>query len=141
MNDRHKIPDETISEALRELPRIETSPDFTRRLVARAENAESERTGTTHGWRLAAAAALVVALFGGYYLQQHNKAQRAIEERQALVERQEELRRDLEEIRARVATAPTLYVGTARNVDVVLDLEPWIGQPAVRPASYTPNRQ
>ena len=141
MTDQEKTRDEAIRQALGELPGINASPHFTAQLVARASQLESPARSRPARWRLAVAAGVVASLAGGFYAQKQIHRRQVVRQREALVQRQVELRQELEQLRAQVANSPTLYLGTSRDVDVVLDLEPWMQQTNVRPASYTPDRQ
>jgi hypothetical protein len=128
-----------IRQALRQLPRSPASGDFNRRLQDRL----GRRKRRTPPWqRLAAAALLVTLAGGGIALTERALRQREQERRRAALElRQQELRRDLAALRERAARPPTLYLGSASDLDLVLDLEPWMQQPLrVQPAAYNGSR-
>jgi hypothetical protein len=128
-----------IRQALSRLPRCEASADFNRRLADRLDR----RGHRTSPWqRLAAAALLVILASAGILLSARSRSHHEQERRRAALERRhQELRRDLAALRERAARTPTLYLGSASDLDLVLDLEPWMQQPlAVQPAAYTGSR-
>ena len=129
-----------IREALRQLPRVTASPSFNRRLL---ERAGAPTTRRVLAWpRLVAATLLLATTAAGLYLVLERN-QRLDQERQraTLERRHDELRRELAEIRERAVRSPRLYLGTASDVDLVLDLEPWMNQPsAAQPVAYANSR-
>jgi hypothetical protein len=142
MEPRDRQSTDPLRQALRTLPRERASADFTRRLLARTTVATAAYPPHRSVWpRLAAAATLALALLGGLYVHRQNKALEAKNQRQALQLRHLELRRELAELRARVSEPPTLYVGAARDFDVVVELGPWIDDVSLQPGVYPAARQ
>jgi len=139
MTDPIEDAQDAIRQALRRLPRSPASGDFNRRLLDRL----GRRKRHTARWqRLAAAALLVILAGGGIALTEKARRNRELERRRAALElRQQELRRDLAALRERAVRTPTLYLGSGSDLDLVLDLEPWMQQPlAVQPAAYNGSR-
>ena len=129
-----------LRDALRNLPRERASADFTERLLARSATESSAATRAS--WpRLAAAATITLLIVGGFYLRQESEALEARRHREVLQQRRLELELELAQLRQRVAETPTLYLGTTEDFDLVLDLAPWMDQPAVQPAAYNTSRQ
>ena len=139
MTDPTEDAQDPIRQALRLLPRSPASEDFNRRLVDRL----GRRKRRTPPWQGLAAAALLVTLAGGGVAPTERTLRHREQERRraALELRQQELRRDLAALRERAARTPTLYLGSASDLDLVLDLESWMQQPlAVQPAAYDGSR-
>ena len=136
MTEHDRRSQDPIREALRQLPRIKASTNFNARLFARADR---PRARPTLAWRrLIAAAVLLGVISGGLFLTHQHSRRLDYHRRRAAIERHhEDLRRELAEVRERAARSPRLYLGTASDVDLVLDLEPWMQQPvSAQPASY-----
>lgn len=124
-----------IREALQQLPRTAASDDFSRRLLERLGRRERRPAWPL---RVAAALLLVAVATGLSLVHRHNQRLEREEQRAAIERRHQELRRDLADLRERAARSPKLYLGSASDFDLVLDLEPWMEQPlAIRPAAYT----
>jgi len=129
-----------IREALRQLPRVAASEDFNKRLLDRANAAEARPSIT---WpRLAAAAAFLALAAGAVFVAREQNQRLDYQRKRAALElRHDELRRDLAAVRERAVRSPRLYLGASPDVDLVLDLEPWMAQPVgAQPAAYTTSR-
>lgn len=140
MTEPRRGEQDPIREALRRLPRVTASTGFNRRLLDRTGTRPPQRAPA---WlRLAAAAAVLTAVVGGLlFTQQRNQRIEFQRQRAALLQRHEELRLELAEIRKRAVRPSRLYLGSASDVDLVLDLEPWMQpQPSTLPAAYNPSR-
>jgi hypothetical protein len=130
-------PRDPIGAALAALPKTRASADFNRRLTERLAAAEAPRRRPRRAlrWQLATATALLLAVVAFAMLRQHELGVEARQRRDALELRHAELRRELEDLRARAASSPTLYLGTTDDFDVVLDLGPWM-EAGPQPAAY-----
>lgn len=133
-------PRDPIREALADLPRARASREFTDRLAERwaAEGPLRARRRRSR-LRLALAAGLLLIVAATAGLLRYRSHLEAQSRRAALQRQHDEIQRELEALRARVADRPTLYLGAADDFDVVLDLGPWM-EPGVQPASYTVSR-
>jgi len=135
---------DAIRNALASLPREPAASGFTERVVARA--AAHSTSPRVHPVRLRLAAVLAIVLVGGAFFARHRLLEtRVHRQRAALLQQHQQLRRELQQLQRRAASAPTLYLSSAPDYDIVLDLEPWLGsptaQPTAQPAAYSRNRQ
>lgn len=129
-----------IRNALASLPREPAANGFTKRVVARA--AARSASPQSHTMRLRLAAVVAIVLVGGGFFARHRLLEtRAHRQRAALLQQHQQLRRELQQLQRRAASAPTLYLSSAPDYDIVLDLEPWLGSPTAQPAAYNRNRQ
>ncbi|MCP4661189.1 MAG: hypothetical protein GY856_37780 [bacterium] len=111
-----------ISQVLRSLPREEASPYFTAGVLRRLR--EPRRREARARWLLAVATILILAVaFGareGWHRYEHRQA---VARLAALRAEHQALETELESLRALAAQAhPVVYLGSTRNVDLVLDL-------------------
>jgi hypothetical protein len=125
---------DSIRDALQALPRVRAADDFTDRVAARWAATPPGGRRRPRSWPRLAAAAVLLAVVGAGVLHERGRLE-ARQRRAVLQQQQEELRRDLDRLRARAASPPTLYLGATADYDVVLDLGPWM-EPGPQPAAY-----
>jgi hypothetical protein len=136
------VNDDPVLRALADLPRLEASPGFTTRVVARAA-APAPAAGRARVLRLATAAALVLAVILAAGLPAWRQARLRGEQRarvEALQQERRALERELQALRRLAAEhSSVVYLGGDESVDLVLDLESLAGRApqAAVPAGYT----
>ena len=140
MSDRPTRDHDPLRDALRRLPRVHASEGFTRGVLNRARTVERRSPlRAPRRWpRLATAVATLTALVIGAFVISDQLERRAYERRRAALQQQhDELRRELAEIRQRATRPARLYVDSAPDVDLVVDLDGWMTPVrAVQPAAY-----
>ncbi len=133
-----RLTDGDIDRLLRQLPRSRASTGFAPRVLAAARPGHAPRRPAV-AWIAAAAVAVALAL--AVWLRPPPAAPPA--DRQQLLAEQQELMRELEQLKAalRQPTGPVVYLGGDERVDLVLDLgQAWQQRPASRtvPAALGP---
>jgi len=127
-------------EELRDLGTTRATPDFTRRVMSRlaARRATRKRRQLAGALATAAGLILVAGILVGRIPRSAPARVDLADETRRLQQEYSDLERDLQSFRASAReTAPVLYLGGDDDVDLVLDLVPFILEPAPTATSAT----
>lgn len=138
MSDQH------LKRLIRDLPPVNASPDFTRRVMERLERnpSSASRHRLRIAWAATAAAALIgLAVLGGFRLAEERRIALATAQLASLKAEREQLARELASIAQtpeELAAPAPVYLGSNPDMDVVLDLSPRRVVHGTQPAAFRP---
>ena len=122
--------DDDVARLLKELPRQEASAEFTSRVLARLEEPAPRRGTRRRIVALAAAAALVIGVWGARSAVREREEERRAAERLEQMQREyRALRMELEQLRSIASEVePVLELGGTDRVDFIFDLRQFAGE-------------
>ena len=127
---RPPLDDSSLSRALRELPRVDTSPGFQSRVLQAWDRRQQERPiARPYRWALASGllAAVAIILAIGLGLRQSDR--RELARKQQILQQYLELQEELHQLQSLSEHSDAvLYLASDEDLDVVLDLYDIVGR-------------
>lgn len=124
---------ERLRASLRNLPRHTASENFTHEVLSRLGSQRRDRRPSALVWAGTVAAFMVVVVLALDHARTRRDQEVTTRARKLLV-RQQELSRQLKELRTRSRAEPSIPLSLGEDYDLVLAIGPWLVEP-------TPNRE